>query len=440
MKKTIYLLFALLAVFTACTEDDDISEYITYDVSVQLNYPETWTQGAKEGVKVKLTNSSGSSFESVTNSSGQASFKVPTGIYEASASDIVSLNGYSYIFNGIISNIVISQIWDGQPVTLSLTESKSSQVIIKELYVGGCQKDDGSGNFHMDKYVILYNNSDLPAELDNLCIGMVLPWNAHATNNDYVNGKLIYEDLNWLPAGTGLWFSQNSVRIEPRQQMVIALNGAIDHTQTYSNSVDLSNPSYYCTYDIAVYTNTTYYPAPSANIPTSNYFSAVHFGSGNAWPLSNTSPAFYIFQTQGVSPADFANDPENVNYHGGNATASNRRIMVPREWIIDAVEVYTTTSEKNQKRLTSDIDAGYVYLKNQQGYTIYRNVNKELTEALEENLGKLVYSYSYGTSESTDKSLIDAEASIKNGAKIIYMDTNNSSNDFHQRSVSSLKN
>ena len=45
----------------------------------------------------------------------------------------------------------------------------------------------------------------------------------------------------------------------------------------------------------------------------------------------------------------------------------------------------------------------------------------------------------YQGAESTDLSGIDAEASIANGAHIIYMDTNNSMNDFHQRKVASLK-
>jgi hypothetical protein len=48
-----------------------------------------------------------------------------------------------------------------------------------------------------------------------------------------------------------------------------------------------------------------------------------------------------------------------------------------------------------------------------------------------------------GTSDleegSTDPSGIDAEASIKMGARIVYMDTNNSGNDFHQRKEASLR-
>ena len=74
------------------------------------------------------------------------------------------------------------------------------------------------------------------------------------------------------------------------------------------------------------------------------------------------------------------------------------------------------------------------------GYTLYRNVDKEATEAIKENEGKLVYNYSLGVEDSTDPSGIDAEASIKNGARIVYKDTNNSSVDFHQRSKASLRN
>lgn len=89
---------------------------------------------------------------------------------------------------------------------------------------------------------------------------------------------------------------------------------------------------------------------------------------------------------------------------------------------------------------SSSVDAGYVELTRGMGYTLYRNVDKEATEALVENEGKLVYNYSLGVGNSTDASGIDAEASLKNGARIIFQDTNNSTADFHQRSKSSLRN
>jgi hypothetical protein len=91
------------------------------------------------------------------------------------------------------------------------------------------------------------------------------------------------------------------------------------------------------------------------------------------------------------------------------------------------------------KRLTAPVDAGYIAFTNYQGYTLYRNVDKEATEAIPGNAGKLVYNYNLATEDTTDPSGIDAEASIKAGARIIYQDTNNSTNDFHVRSRASLR-
>ena len=80
-----------------------------------------------------------------------------------------------------------------------------------------------------------------------------------------------------------------------------------------------------------------------------------------------------------------------------------------------------------------------MWLTNQLGHSLYRNVDKESTEARAENAGKLVYNYALGVDGSTDPSGIDAEASIRNGAHIYYVDTNNSTNDFHERQRCSLR-
>lgn len=108
---------------------------------------------------------------------------------------------------------------------------------------------------------------------------------------------------------------------------------------------------------------------------------------------------------------------------------------MPAEWVVDGIEVFVQGADGNQKRLLPSVDAGYVELTRGMGYTLYRNVDKDA-----ENEGKLVYNYSLGVGNSTDASGIDAEASLKNGARIIFQDTNNSTADFHQRSKSSLRN
>ena len=447
MKKYVYLVLGLLLFCYSCSDNNDNPEdpdngYKTYSVAIQLSYPaEEGGFDANEGVKVKLSSTTGTVYDATTNAKGKATFTVPVGIYEVSASDKKALDGYSYIYNGIKSNVVVNETWvNGETIELPLILSKSGQIVIKELYVGGCPKNDGSGNYQFDKYVILYNNSETPATLENLCLGMVNPYNANSSINDYVNGVLSYADQNFIPAGCAIWYLPTDLTIEGGKQVTIAMNGAVNHTLTYSKSVDLSHADY-CTYDIEDFNQILYYPAPSEASPSSHYFTAYKYGAGTAWALSNSSPAFFVFTTHDQTPVEFASNVENQNYiPGREGNLTYIRTKVPTNWILDAVEVFAQENvAKSQKRLTPTVDAGYTVLTNAQGYTSYRNVDKEATEALAANDKKLVYSYSKGTEGSTDPSGIDAEASIKNGARIIYQDTNNSSNDFHQRSQASLR-
>ncbi len=435
-------MIALVAIgLSSCTDSEDGVQLCK--VTVQLVYPDN-TVSPYAGVTVQLKDASASVTEGTTDASGIVEFSVPAGLYEISSSSTYQTNDYLCYFNGVKSNVVVSQNAETQ-VNLELTKSyNSSSVIIKELYNGGCPKDDGGTSFfQMDKSFILYNNSAKAAMLENLAFGFAGPYNAEASNGWYTNGTLSYASEDYIPALNGIWYFQNSVIIEPYSQIVVNCMGAIDNTKTYSQSVNYANADYYTMYDPdAGYTNTSYYPTPSDAINTSHYLKAVKYGLGNAWPLSVTSPAVFIFSTgDDTTPVAYAADNSNIVYEPGKAqTAVNANLKVKKDWILDGMEVYTSTAiDQSSKRLTSDIDAGYVALTNKLGYVLYRNVNKDATEALAENSGKLVYSYSQGVGSSTDPSGIDAEASIKNGAHIIYMDTNNSTSDFHERQKSSLR-
>ena len=259
------------------------------------------------------------------------------------------------------------------------------------------------------------------------------------SNNDYINDQLFYEAEGWCPAGQGFWYFREPVTLQPYSKLVIALNNAVDNTQTYSKSINFAHPEYYCTYDIEVYNNKNYYPAPSDLIPVSHYLKARHYGKGNGWSFSTTGPAFFIFAPDGQTIEQFGADATNLNDYGGG----QMRKKVPVAWVLDGVEIFFQGSNNNKKRLNAVIDAGYVFGTNKKGYSIYRNVDKAATEAIKENEGKLVTHYAMGTQDidggTTDPSGIDAEASIKNGAKIVYMNTNNSSKDFHQRKEASLR-
>lgn len=431
MKKILYLFCALLSVtFYACSDKNEENVYQTTKLTVELVYPEGVIP--TEGVIVKVRNTvNNTSFDALTNGEGKASFVVPSGVYEASATDSKWDAGNLIVYNGLNSQVVVSG--QAAQVQLQLTGSRTGSVVIKEIYAGGCPKDDGSGAFINDQSLVLYNNSSVNVDLNDFALGIVSPYNSQASNTYYTpDGKLSYASEGWIPAVSGVWYFNTPVTLEPGKQIVIAITGAIDNTQTYSQSVNYANADYYCCYDIEDYNNERYYPTPAEVIPTSHYLSAYKFGQGNAWIFSTTSPAVFIFRPEGQKLEDFINNAETTD------SKSNKKI--PVEWIVDGVEVFAKGNSSNKKRITEDIDAGYVEMTPKMGYTLYRNVDKEASESLEENKGKLVYNYAGGADSTTDPSGIDAEASLKNGVRIIYKDTNNSSNDFHQRAKSSLRN
>ena len=432
MKRYLLLGLSALMLIVSCQEKQKVT---TAQVSVALTYENA--AFAVEGINVSVKETAtGVVYDALTDAEGVASFVLSAGLYEASASYKVPAEGVQDIYNGLNTNIVVTAGVD-ETYPLNLSKSSASQIIIKELYNAGCTTAEGK-SFVNDAYVILYNNSDQPADASKIGFAFATPFNSNSSSKYLVDGALSYEAEGWIPAGYSIWWFQCPVIIEPYSQILICISGCTDNTVTVPASVDLSGADYYMYNPESGYTNKSKYPAPPASMPVDHYLQTYLYAMGTAWPLSNTSPAFYIIRQAGIE--EFTKDSNNYD------TTENVKlpvVKVPMEWVVDAVEVYNqTTADKNGKRFPASIDAGCVEINPKNGYTAYRNVDKAATEALAENEGKLVYNYAGGTEDvegTTDPSGIDAEASIANGAHIIYMDSNNSSNDFHQRKVASIK-
>ncbi len=442
-----YIMCSLLVLLmNSCIKDEELS-YESFAIAVQLQNPVSGE--GMSGIPVVMSTTLGNAWQTTTDVSGWAHFTLPAGIYDLSASGTYTdPQDIEYVLNCSSSNIEVTAASSivNQGLVISMVASRRGSLIIKELYHGGCQKDDGSGAYYHDKYVILYNNGQLPITIPQLGLGMAPPYNAHATNANFDNdGQLNYAGEGFIPAIQAIWHFNDALHLEGGEEIVIAINGAVDHTVSYSNSVDLSKGEYYCTYDPLSFTNTTYYPVPSELIPTSHYLTAEFYGQGNAWPLSQVDPAFYIFSIPDSIDIDaYANDANNIWYHNKVVASSGACLRIPTDWILDGVEIYTTTSTKNSKRLTDEVDAGAVYLTNTFGYAVHRNIDVAATKAIAGNEALLVYGMpeTPDTSQGVipaDPSGINAEASARQGAFIIYQDTNNSSNDFFERYQASLR-
>ena len=441
MKKIFYLLMASLALIAVSCDPDKKQQRV--EVSVQLV-----KDGENFAEAGPLTGQS-TTFEAETNAAGCAMFTVTVGVYSASTSFKKSIDGILLNYNG---SVAVAAVAGGENVySLNLTESKTSQLIIKELYNGGSTsevvQEDGttkSVSFQNDKYIIVYNNSDTEVDASRMGLAMaqISPIKVAATYPIDEEGVIQYEKEGWTPASYAIWWFQNGtqVKIAPYSQIVISIQGAVDNTQTYPASVDLSHADY-CLYDLETsFVNPAHYPAPSANIPESHYMKTFVFGTGNAWPFPNLSATpFLLIPDEGTDLQEFVKNAGNYSNLGSNL--STNFVKIPSEWVLDGLEIWGNTNEStNFLRLPSQVNVGYKVLTNKLGYSTYRNVDKAATEAIEGNKGLLVYNYSGAVNaDDTDPSGIDAEASIAAGAKIVYMDTNNSVKDFHIRKVASIK-
>ena len=438
MKKlfSILSIAAALLFVAACEEPEKEKLPQPVDITVQLTFEDAPL--AIQGIKVALVHSAGTaSYEAETDAAGKAAFSVLPGVYNASATYKTVEDGVRFAYNGS-NGVAFAMGVDGPSATefkVPMQRVESQQIIIKELYSTGCQNSAaGAGKtYSNDAYVILYNNSEFEADASDIVFGLMAPSNAHATNKFYVDNVLVYDEEDWIPAYSALWWFTSTVKIPAYSQIVVAIFGAIDHTATVVESVNLSNASYYwmSNGELPNFKNAKY--AASENIPAANYLTGVQINQGNAWVVSNNSPGFYIGKMAAAEAKALGEDTGAYDTTQGSSAAM-AVAKFPKANVVDAVDVWSAANvAKSLARFSADINTGYVTITNNQGHSIYRNVDKEATEALEENADKLVRGY------AGDPSGIDAEASIAAGAHIIFSDTNDSGKDFHEREVASLK-
>ena len=368
-------------------------------LTVQAIWPEGFAPA--EGTSVTVENVSGGvAYRLSTNASGQASAQFPDGVYRIIVSDRTRPKD---IFNGGTDRMVLAG--KDQEVEIPLFHSTPSQLVIKEIYTGGCSKEPQEGTYQSDKYLIIHNNDVETVWLDSLCIGTLAPYNSTAVNHWADASGRLPEDFVpiiqavWMIPGDGSRFP-----LAPGADAILCLNGAIDHSAQYPHSVNLDRPDCFVCYN-PLFANTTYHPAPGPNIRQDHILELViKVGQANAYTISVSSPTAVLFKARGVDINDFVKDDGNLRLTPGSTV--DWVVTIPAEWVLDGVEVFDGRSSNNGKRLISSIDAGYVTQSEPfKGHSLLRNTDQAATAAL--------------------------------GYEVL-QDTNNSSNDFHERETQTL--
>ena len=404
MKRVLYIL--TIALLAAACMDIKTSDPYQEGLNV-LTVAAQWPEGDfdQEGVSVLVEDiNTGTRYTAVTDAYGMASFRLPNGLYR------VNINGREggNIFNAAADKIVLS----GKDMTLNLSVfvSRSGAIVIKEIYCGGCRKLPQEGNYQYDQYFILHNNDYQVQYLDGLCFGTLSPYNSTGSSpwvsKDPVTGDTVYPEF--LPIIQAVWQfpgDGGDFPLQPGEDAVICLKGAVDHAAQYPLSVNLNRPGYFVCYNSTYFPNTTSHPAPGDQISVDRYLNVVvKTGKANAYTLSISSPTLVIFRSEGVAIEDYVRQGDTIIPVPGSTV--DNVVKVPYEWVVDAVEVFDGTSSTNSKRLAPSVDAGYV---TQTDLYLGRSMIRKT----------------------------DEQASAAAGYEIL-VDTNNSLNDFYESEKQSL--
>ncbi|MGN0191448.1 MAG: DUF4876 domain-containing protein [Candidatus Cryptobacteroides sp.] len=377
MKKFTYIALTLI-VTSSCLNLDKFNPYSgdTHNMKVCLSLADgTVADGASVTVEDIMN---GNRFASTSGADGSASFQLTNGLYRISA----NFTFRERLYNGTLDRVLLS----GEDDTRNLTLEKVmlNDLVIKEIYCGGCKKLPQEGDYQYDKYIILHNNSTKDLYLDGVCLGMYSPYNSNA-NNPWISrdslGNTVYRDF--VPAADAIWQFPGDGKtfpLAPGKDAVIAINGAIDHSAQYPLSVNLNNEDYFVCYNATYFPNTSYHPAPGDRIRQDHILNVVvKTGISNAYPLSINSPAVVIFKTEGMTAQEFTQLPGSIQNIPGSTTL--KVTCVPLEWVLDAVEVFNGTTSNNTKRVAPMLDAGYVSLEGSyMGHSLVRKTDAEKTE------------------------------------------------------------
>lgn len=405
----LFLILVLPLFLSGCLKDlreaDFSDDNLSSTIKIEVILPQEYDYSL-EGLTVSLTDpNTGRMFQGQTNSSGVASIDVAHGSYIATTEfKETESGGIIYIFNGTTDQIRVTPR-DPEVVNkeLLLNASRAGQIIIKEFYYGGCNDPATGKKYAKDQYVILYNNTGDVAYLDSLCIGVADPWNA------LTNGRVSH----WVKEGTtelrdsvpniGIgWMFPGTGRdhpLQPGEEVVVSLN-AIDHSVSVTTSVNLGKTGYWAMYDPILTSGQT---TPEPGVSLMEGFWKV--GLSNQYIISQLSPAVFIYSLGGKSTEEFVADTytQNPKYSNSNFNV----LMVDKNLVLDGLECFRSVTDT--KRLRPEVDNGFALIEGAgQGQSIHRKIDEAATAAA--------------------------------GGRIVYMDTNNSSNDFEVRSQVSLLN
>ena len=397
MKRIAYIFsIVCMALGFAAWEKDDVAKNYILTVDVQL--PEGVQLADITSAEIVVTNEQTGAQYTSEGVVASYQFTVPGARYNVTAAYRANDGGSVVSYNGAKNGI---DVFADQAVTVELASGVTGGLVIKEIYYGMC-KPNGKAPYMRDQFWEIYNNSDEVLYLDNCVLGMLEGSQGVRPTQWVENGEIMkeyamgYYTVAFKGDGSGKTFP-----LEPGKSVVVA-NQAQNHTKeteaaydpsvsgAMQSPVDLTNADF----EVCLSDYKPLVAIDNQDVPNMTVIAAQ--GTQNYWTLPYTGNAVIIAKLpEGVDPVAYGQDEANFKEMPGSGVAT-KYLMIPQEYVLDGINIVNHDPGKRQIRLRSEVDAGSIWL----------------------------------TAAYTGKSLRRKVDHVEADGRVVYVDTNNSANDF----------
>lgn len=389
--KNVLLIISLILLLGSCLKEPD---FHSYQVNIVIDFGQDFPKDQMNGAKVTLINQlKNYTYDAETDKNGKVQFSsLEPGFYSVTISHSFSTGNKKHYYSGQKNIDILANITE----TVEARESLFGAFVIKEFYFSGRTTPAGKA-YSNDQYIEIFNNTPEIQYADGIS---VLEHESYATGENYwakIKDTIVVKMI-WTIPGAG-----NEVPVLPGKSIVLARTGINHRDDSNGNSlspVNLGNANF----EFYVFKQ------PEKDIDSPTVPNLIE----NLFVFRASDVTFHV---KGGSAIAIAKIPGKTNeeqkvYMNKNliskttsSSSGNYYVKVANRYVLDAVEVVMDEAHAIYKRFPPDLDAGYTYISlgSESGKCIRRKIKEVIA-------GRVVYQ---DTNNSTEDFLKDVDPKPK---------------------------
>ena len=389
------IILAIASIAVSCSSFSEINEFkivepISINIKTSLNIGEAPVPTSFQIKLISYTENQEYNVNAGAHGEITVNDIIP-GIYTITVTHEQTLDDFTYFYTGNVVNTYLVET--NQKIEIPISVARAGALVFKELYWTG-SRTPANGMYFRDQFYEIYNNSEIEMNVRNLAMVQLAPLNATATppvwpdevKDDYVFALAIWQ----VP-------DDRDYPLQPGESIIIC-QMADDHRK---ESLNPACPVNLITAEFETFVANT---AIIQDNPAINMHMAFWQSVVAQWLTPVNGGAFALY-----NPGEQLSygDPTNEVYPVGS---TSRHYKVPIQSIIDAVECLASMNSINLKRVPILLDAGAVSVEETYNGKSASRVVREVKED-----GRVVYQDTNNSTE--DFEINDTPVIRRNGAK-----------------------